>query len=200
MTHGLYHCGKGTRTSWRHDSRVFSHDVHIFYALQKDWLQLMATGFLTVFKYFQNEATATNGPVAFSPVQFGCGHFFGCINRTFKHYVVLSLAVAVLMLWRPECVHVAGGGCASVAAPWMCVSPAVCVSPVVCVYVVSVIVRGARLTEDQKQVAAFDGYPPYQTCQDITPGSHNMDLLTDALHSRLLHQQWEYEDSQLERY
>jgi hypothetical protein len=29
----------------------------IFYELQKDWLQLMATGLLTVFEYFQNEAT-----------------------------------------------------------------------------------------------------------------------------------------------
>jgi hypothetical protein len=57
MTCGLYHCGKGTRTSWRHDLRVFSHDVHIFYGLQKDQLQLIATGLSTVFKYFQNEAT-----------------------------------------------------------------------------------------------------------------------------------------------
>jgi hypothetical protein len=30
----------------------------IFFELQKDQLQLMATGLLTVFEYFQNEATS----------------------------------------------------------------------------------------------------------------------------------------------
>ena len=53
--------------------------------------------------------------------------------------------------------------------------------------------------EDQK-LAAFDGCPPYQSCQDIIPRSRNMDLLTDALHGRRLRQQREYEDSRLERY
>jgi uncharacterized iron-regulated membrane protein len=96
MTRGLYHRGKGTRTSWRHDSRVFSRDVHIFYGLQKDWLQLIATGLLTVFKYFQNEATGNRtDPKCGQPqpkkrpdrglVQFGPTVFFGPIDRTFKH-------------------------------------------------------------------------------------------------------------------
>jgi hypothetical protein len=53
---------------------------------------------------------------------------------------------------------------------------------------------------DDQKLAGFNGYPPYQSCQDITPGTHNMDHLTDALHGHRLHQQWEYEDSWLERY
>lgn len=46
----------------------------------------------------------------------------------------------------------------------------------------------------------FDGYPPYQPCQDTTPWMHDMDHLTDALHGRRLRQQREYEDRRLERY
>jgi hypothetical protein len=98
MTRGLYHRGKGTRTSWQHDSQVFSPDVHIFYGLQKDQLQLIATGLLTVFKYFQNEATGNQtDPKCGQPqpkkrpdqgsVWFGPTGFFGPIDRTFKHYL-----------------------------------------------------------------------------------------------------------------
>jgi hypothetical protein len=75
----------------------FSRDVQIFYALQKDRLQPMATSLLTVFKYFQNEATGnqTNPKCGqLQPkkrpdrgsVRFGPMVVFGPIDWTFKHY------------------------------------------------------------------------------------------------------------------
>ena len=47
---------------------------------------------------------------------------------------------------------------------------------------------------DDQKLARFNGYPPYQSCQDITPWMHDMDHLMDALHGHQLHQQQEYED------
>jgi hypothetical protein len=60
-------------------------------------LQLIATGLLTVFKYFQNEATGNQtNPKCGQPqlkkrpdrglVRFGPTVFFGPIDQTFKHY------------------------------------------------------------------------------------------------------------------
>jgi hypothetical protein len=64
--------------------------------------------------------------------------------------------------------------------------------------------HSADVLEDTKyedpKLAIFDGCPPYRSCQDITPRSHDMDRLTDALHGRRLRQQREYEDSRLAQY
>jgi hypothetical protein len=69
---------------------------HIFYVLQENRLQLMATSLLLVFKYFQNEATSNRTDpkcgqlqpkkrLDQGSVQFGPMAFFGPMDWTFKH-------------------------------------------------------------------------------------------------------------------